>query len=89
MKQPFYQDLTSLSEDERIHLIGRHVTKYNKVVSFLVESDFVEPGKADRYITKLLALFPDIEILNKSEALIDNVCLIKVGPKEKKSCPNS
>lgn len=58
MKKPgAVVDLHALDEDQRIAMIGHVVTAHQKRVAFIVDD---VPGKADRYITKLLERFPGI-----------------------------
>lgn len=53
----FFQDLHRLPEDERITLIGHYVLEHRLSTAVLVDD---EPEKVHRYITKLLALSPQI-----------------------------
>lgn len=55
----FVQDLYRLPEDERITLIGHYVLEHGLSASVLVDD---EPAKVDRYITKILALSPQLVI---------------------------
>lgn len=50
-----FQDLGDNNEDDRIRQIGEKVMKERITVGFVTDD---EPGKADRYITKLKARFP-------------------------------
>lgn len=76
MKIPEYSDLKNLSEDERITLIGRAATVHKKIIGVIVD----DQKKADRYIKKLTAQFPDIEII--SQFPLAGSITIKVGPKK-------
>jgi hypothetical protein len=74
---PQYKDLGSQSEDDRIQEIGEHTMIGHKVCSFMTDN---EPGKADRYITKLQERFPGIRIVERGDGPIDGVVWVKVGP---------
>lgn len=74
MKFPPYLDLYSLSEDERIGMIGHRAIDHRETVAFIVENDF----KADRYIRKLKANFPTIEVVERFP--IESCIGVKVGP---------
>lgn len=78
MKRPIYRDIADLDEDDRIDMIGRKVSDQKQVVAFITDSD---PGKADRYIEKLLSRFPDIEVLARAAGPVANTITVKVGPK--------
>lgn len=53
-----YMDVHELDEDVRIELIGQQAMGGGKV-AFVVDD---EPGKADRYIQKLLTKFPELKV---------------------------
>jgi len=53
-----YADVADLEEDKRIDIIGEHAMQKLKV-AFCVDD---EPGKADRYIKKLLTKFPELTL---------------------------
>jgi hypothetical protein len=74
MKKPAYVDLHSLTEDQRIDMIGELVMKHNQSSAFVVE----DKEKADRYMTKLKAKYPGIvELLRFPLA---GQVAVKVGP---------
>jgi hypothetical protein len=77
MALPVYADLYSLTEDERIQVIGETVMRHRKTVAFVTDAD---PGKHNRYIDKLEALFPGIVILEKLKGPVANTVTVKVGP---------
>lgn len=56
-----YKSLSDLAEDERIDQVGRWCMNLlpGHTNAICTDSD---PGKADRYVTKLLAKFPDLEV---------------------------
>ncbi len=78
MKRPIYRDIADLEEDDRIDMIGRKVEEQKKTVAFITDSD---PGKADRYIRKLLKRFPGIQVLDRIPGPVANTITVKVGPK--------
>ena len=67
-----------LPEDERIKLIGEKAVRDKLVVGFFVDDDSIEPGKADRYIRKLLERYPELRVVHKSSTL-EGVVLVKVS----------
>lgn len=77
MNRPPYADLHDLSEDQRIEEIGKMVMGQRKTVGFVVDS---EPGKATRYIQKLQAKFPGIQVLGQWPGPVAKAISIKVGP---------
>lgn len=79
-KKPMYVDLYSLEEDDRINQIGRVVVEQGKTAAFITDDD---PGKVERYISKLTERFPGLEVIGKFPGLVPNTVLVKVGPKEK------
>ena len=56
-----YADLHSRPEDDRITLIGAKAMQ-GGVIAFITDAD---PGKADRYIAKLLAQFPELRVIDQ------------------------
>ena len=75
---PHYEDLGDLPEDRRITQIGQ-TAMTGKTVAFVTDDD---PGKADRYIRKLLARFPDLEEFQRFNGPIPGAITIKVRKKE-------
>lgn len=74
---PVYQDLFDLSEDQRIDLIGHMVVDHKQTNAFVVEDD----AKADRYIKKLVAKFPGVEVVGRGKGPIAGTVYVKVGPR--------
>jgi len=77
MSNPPYVDLGDFGENERIETIGHQVMVHQQTVGFIVEDD---PGKADRYITKLEKKFPGIRIISRGRGPVGHTVLVKVGP---------
>ncbi len=65
-----FSDMAAFSEDTRIMAIGNAGRRSTKGVGALVESDAVAgcEGKADRYIRKIKARFPDL-LVTKHDGL--------------------
>lgn len=72
-----YADLGVLDEDKRIDIIGARAMKLGQTVAFVTDAD---PGKADRYISKLQAKFPGIVVLGRFNGPVPNTVTVKVGP---------
>ena len=75
--RPRYKDIADDPEDERIQKIGDMAMRGRKVVSFVTDSD---PGKLDRYISKLESRFPGIRVIAKGEGPVKDTVWAKVGP---------
>jgi len=71
---PFF-DLASLPEDERIEIIGNQVMGGELTVGIYVDD---EPGKADRYIEKIQARFPGIEVIGRGAGMVKGTILIRL-----------
>lgn len=71
-----YADIADRTEDERIQIIGHNAMGHRKVVIFIVE----DTGKANRYIRKLLQMFPGIQVMQKGQGPVPNTIAVKVGP---------
>lgn len=71
-----YKDIADHNEDMRIGMIGKAVMA-GKTVAFITDSD---PGKADRYIAKLLKRFPGVRIVGRFDGPVENTVTVKVGP---------
>ena len=69
-----FRDLADLPEDERIIMIGE-AAMTGKTVAFVTDSD---PGKAERYITKLMTAFPKLEVISKSPGPVPDTITVKV-----------
>lgn len=76
-KLPKYADLGDFDEDKRIDIIGEAVMKKGITVGFIVDDI---PGKPERYIEKLKAKFPGIQILYKGKCPVAKTISVKVGP---------
>jgi hypothetical protein len=62
MTQPQgFADLSNLTEDERITLMGTHLMATGDTAGIVVDKD--PPEKRTRYIQKLMAQFPQIEVI--------------------------
>jgi hypothetical protein len=72
-----YADLGDLDEDSRIEIIGRAVMEQRKTVAVVTDADL---GKADRYIAKLKAKFPEIVVVARFKGPVKDTVTIKVGP---------
>ena len=72
-----YKDLGDFEEDERISAIGEKAMREKLTVGFVTDS---EPGKAERYISKLLERFPGIRIIGRGDGPVKDTVLVKVGP---------
>lgn len=70
-------DLHSLSEDERIGVIGHTVTEHGKTVAVCVDDN---AAKVARYIRKLRERFPGIVVLSQEKGPTRGVVTIRVGP---------
>lgn len=76
-KKPTFVDLASIDEDKRIAAIGEAVTTNRRTVAFVVDDD---PGKADRYVTKLRERFPGIAVINRIVGPVPGTVSIFVAP---------
>lgn len=80
---PPYLDLHSLTENQRIEMIGKSVMDAPRssadqplVAAFVVEDDV----KADRYIAKLLKKFPSIRIIDRTPGPVVGMSVtVRVG----------
>lgn len=70
----FYADLHELEEDKRIGVIGRAILNGSGTVGVLVDDI---PGKPERYIEKITARFPLIELLSRTPGPVANVVTLK------------
>lgn len=66
---PKYMDAADLEEDKRIQIIGESAMAGGKI-AFHVDD---EPGKADRYIQKLLTKFPELKVKSRFMGPVDGV----------------
>jgi hypothetical protein len=70
-----YQDLGDLQEDARIDQIGQRAMM-GGVIAFVTDAD---PGKADRYIAKLAAKFPQVKVIERFNGPVAGTVSVKVG----------
>jgi hypothetical protein len=68
-------DLHKLTEEDRIRMIGRSVINPTRMNAFVVEDD----AKADRYIAKLKAMFPEIRVIDR-QPFADFISVRVAGP---------
>lgn len=66
---------SGLPEDERIRLIGEKAM-LGGVVAFITDAD---PGKADRYVSKLLKLFPQLRVVDRFDGPTPGAVTVKVS----------
>lgn len=74
-----FADLHALAEDDRIGVIGREAMASGKRVAFVTDAD---PGKADRYVAKLLKRFPGLMVVARSTgpvAKTETVVVKRIG----------
>jgi hypothetical protein len=76
---PQYKDLADMPEDTRIGVIGKYTMNTDKEVAFAVDN---LPGKADRYMRKLLKRFPELEEVERFPWPNDKVTMIKIRRKQ-------
>lgn len=68
-----YADLFHLHEDARIEIIGKRAATGERV-GFVVEDNV----KADRYVKKLSRLFPDVEVVKRSDGPVKDTVFVIV-----------
>jgi RecJ-like exonuclease len=73
-----YADLADYDEDTRIKVIGHTAMRTKKIIGIIVEDD----EKADRYISKLTALYPAIKVVERGPGPIENTIAIKIKAEE-------
>lgn len=78
-KVPFV-DIADQQEDDRIRTICIHATSHGKdyITGFFTDSD---PGKAERYIKKLLERFPVLMVIDQTPGPVSGVVLVRVRQK--------
>ncbi len=84
--KPLYADLHRFDEDTRIEMIGNtaYCEKHGKYpsIAFCVDLEGADGfEKADRYIKKLLAKFPELEVQFKGKGPTPGVVTVKVQRK--------
>lgn len=75
---PLFTDTSDLPEDDRILLIGETAMKRQGLTAFITDD---EEGKADRYVRKLLATFPGLEVLDRFDGPVPNTVTVRVRKK--------
>lgn len=75
---PAYLDLGDMDEERRIDMIGQAAAAGN-VVAFVTDAD---PGKADRYVKKLLGRFPTLRVVERFAGPVAGTVTVKVAPAE-------
>ena len=75
---PVFKDIADLHEDERITSIGNLAMTGIKV-AFCTDAD---PGKADRYIEKLLAQFPQLVVFDRFNGPTPGAVTVKVKKRD-------
>lgn len=73
-----YKDLSELVEDERIKILGEHLMQTDRPV--MITTDDV-PGKLERYIEKLTARFPLVEVFEQGTGPVAGVVYFKARKK--------
>lgn len=77
-----YSDLSALTEDERISVIGRVVDANRQITGFTVGVAMEDDKKKiDKYVRKLLDRFPELVVRSKEKGLVPNTVLLRVGAK--------
>ncbi len=72
-----YHDIADEPEDDRIAKIGDMAMNLRKVVGFIMDD---EPGKPERYISKLQERFPGIVVIARGKGPVESTVWVKVGP---------
>lgn len=76
-----YQDMGDFPEDVRIARIGETAeARPGKIIGFVTDAD---PGKADRYVSKLLTRFPSLEVVGRFKGPVKGTVTVQVRAKEK------
>jgi hypothetical protein len=76
---PQFADLYSISEDDRIHVIGE-TASLGETVGVVLELD--DPEKVERYIRKVTQRYPKVVVLQRLEGVPVAVCItIRFGPR--------
>ncbi len=70
-----YKDVADEPEDERIRQIGE-AAMTGKTVAFITDAD---PGKAERYIQKLLSRFPKLRVVKRFGGPVPGTVSVKVA----------
>lgn len=76
---PPFIDLASLSEDERIEMIGHRAVDHREIVGFMVDIENGSHAKGDRYIEKLKRIFPSIKVMFRGDGPVAEVETIQIG----------
>lgn len=73
-----YVDLADLDEDRRIEIIGTTIMQQDgKVIGVCVDAE--PKDKADRYVRKLQAKFPEVKLIDISNGPVPGVKLLRFG----------
>lgn len=73
-----FADLADLPEDDRIRIIGETAVQTGQRIGFVVD----DAVKADRYIEKLLRLFPALTVLSYGAGPVKDTVMVAVRKKE-------
>jgi Lhr-like helicase len=71
-----YVDCQTLSEDERIEVIGKAVLRGRNPVAIFVETK----EKAERYLAKLREKFPSLVVVDRGSPGPGNTVAVRIGP---------
>lgn len=73
-----FKDIADDPEDRRITQIGEAMMDLpaGRMVAFITDAD--PPEKADRYIAKLLARFPDIRVVDKVDGPVTGTVTVRL-----------
>jgi hypothetical protein len=81
MKKPPFVDIADFEEDKRIDIIGHQVMVHKKDVAFITDEEGADgQDKANRYIRKLEAKFPGIQVIGRGKGPVAKTVYVKVGP---------
>lgn len=75
MRLKGFVDAADLAEDRRITMIGETAMKTGGKIGFITDSD---PGKAERYIKKLLTRFPQLTVVDRFDGPADGTVTVSV-----------
>ena len=84
--KPVFADVADFAEDERIEMIGKaaYTPKdggYPKV-AFVVDCGGEYAGKGDRYVSKLLAKYPELQVMSRGNGPANGMETIIVQKKQ-------
>lgn len=75
MKLKGFVDAADLAEDKRITMIGETAMKTGGKIGFVTDSD---PGKAERYIKKLLTRYPQLTVIGRCDGPTEGMVTVSV-----------